>query len=352
MTFRYSLLPATLAILALPAASAAQQTAGTLDMTRPEVLAFVAEMEREYGFDQQETLGILRDAVPQSRIVEIMERPAESTLVWWQYRDRFLTDERILGGVRIWREHRGDLERIARESGVAPQYLVAITGVETFYGRNTGSYRVLDSLATLAFDYPPRADYFRRELAQFLLLAREECIDPRLPKGSYAGAMGIAQFMPSSYRRYAADGNGNGTRDLWNWNADVFASIANYLREHGWRRGEPVLADARHEAPPDDPAKTTSSLNETVASLVARGYRFDTSLPGDARALLVPAAERDGTRWRVGFNNFYVITRYNRSLLYAMAVNDLADAIEQRYREAERLRQAGPHPPVVPLSSE
>ncbi|MFO7324570.1 MAG: lytic murein transglycosylase B [Pseudomonadota bacterium] len=349
MMSRFSLLPATLVALAVPAA--AQQAARTLDMTRPEVIEFVAQMEREHGFDRQETVWILRDAVPQPRIVEIMQRPAEGTMAWWEYRDRFLTDERIDGGVRVWREHREDLERVAEQSGVAPQYLVAITGVETFYGRNTGSYRVLDSLVTLAFDYPRRAEYFRRELAQFLLLAREERVDPRSLKGSYAGAMGIAQFMPSSYRHYAADGNGNGTRDLWNWNTDVFASIANYFREHGWRRGEPVLADARHDAPPDDPAKASSTLNETVARIAARGYRFDTSLPGDAKAMLVPAAERNGTRWRVGFNNFYVITRYNRSHLYAMAVNDLADAIEKRYREAERPRPAGPHAPLVPPSS-
>jgi membrane-bound lytic murein transglycosylase B len=338
MKFRLSLLlPASLLPLALHAA--APQPA-PLDMTRPEVIAFVGELEREHGFDRQEAVWILRDAVPQPRIIEIMQRPAESTLAWWQYRDRFLTDERIDGGVRIWREHREDLERIAAQTGVAPQYMVAITGVETFYGRITGNYRVLDSLVTLAFDYPRRADYFRRELVQFLLLAREEKVDPRSLKGSYAGAMGIAQFMPSSYRRYAADGNGNGTRDLWNWNADVFASIANYFREHGWRRGEPVLADARHDSPPDDPARATATLNETVAGLASRGYRFETSLPGTAKAMLVPAAERDGTRWRVGFNNFYVITRYNRSLLYAMAVHDLATAIEKRYRETTQARTA------------
>lgn len=339
-------LTTTLLVLAGPAL--AQQA--KLDVARPEVQAFVAHMHQQHGFEPQDTVWILRDAVPQPRIVEIMQRPAESTLAWWEYRARFLTDERIDGGVRVWREHRADLERVAQQTGVAPQYLVAITGVETFYGRITGTYRVLDSLVTLAFDYPRRAEYFTRELAQFLLLTREERVDPRSLKGSYAGAMGIAQFMPSSYRAYAADGTGDGKRDLWSWNADVFASIANYFTEHGWQHGQPVLAEARHDAPPDDPARAEAVLKDSVASLRARGYRFDTPLPADAPAMLVPATQRAGTDWRVGFQNFYTITRYNRSLLYAMAVNDLADAIEKRYRESAPARAAGPHAPATPAA--
>lgn len=322
---------AAAALIAIAASAAAQQP--TLNVARPEVQAFVAEMRREHGLHPQDVVWILRDAVPQPRITEIMQRPAESSTPWWRYREQFLTDERISGGVRVWNEHREALERIAAESGVAPQYLVAITGVETFYGRITGGFRVLDALATLAFDYPPRGEYFRRELAQLLLLAQEERVDPRSLTGSYAGAMGIAQFMPSSFRRYAADGSGDGRRDLWSWNPDVFASIANYLREHGWQRGEPVLTNAAHDAPPDDPAQAQAVLRDTVASLHGRGYRFESALEADAKTLLVPAAQQDGsTAWRVGYQNFYTITRYNRSFLYAMAVNDLADAIEARYR--------------------
>jgi len=341
---RFSPLP-YVALLALAVPAAAQQQPATLDVARPEVVEFVTQMQREHGFHPQDLVWVLRDAVPQPRIIETMQRPAESALAWWEYRARFLTDERIDGGVRIWREHQDDLERIAEQTGVAPQYLVAITGVETFYGRITGNYRVLDSLSTLAFDYPRRADYFKRELTQFLLLAREENVDPRSLKGSYAGAMGIAQFMPSSYRAYAADGTGDGTRDLWKWNADVFASVANYFVKHGWKRDEPVLADARHDAPPDDPARAEATLNTTVGALRARGYRFDTDLPAEAKAMLVPAAQRDGTQWRVGFQNFYTITRYNRSLLYAMAVSDLADAIEKRHRESSRPHPVGPRAP-------
>ncbi|HWL62153.1 MAG TPA: lytic murein transglycosylase B [Steroidobacteraceae bacterium] len=336
---------AAAAALLLSAVTAAAQDT-TLDIARPEVQAFIAEMGREHSFDAQELVWVLRDAAPQQRIIDTMKRPAEATTPWWRYRQQFLTAERINGGVRIWNEHREALERIAADTGVAPQYLVAITGVETFYGRNTGSYRVLDALATLAFDYPPRADYFRRELKQMLLLAREEKVDPRSLKGSYAGAMGIAQFMPSSFRSYAADGNGDGRRDLWSWNPDVFASIANYLREHGWRRDEPVLSDAAHEAPPDDPASAEAALKYTVGGLRERGYRFQTTLPDAAQAMLVPAQQESATTWRVGYQNFYTITRYNRSLLYAMAVNDLADAIAAQYRATA----ATPVPIAAPVA--
>jgi membrane-bound lytic murein transglycosylase B len=318
-------------LLALIAISSATTQAATLDVARPEVQKFIARMNREHGFDRQDLVWALRDAELQPRIVELMERPAEATLQWYQYRARFLTEERIAGGVAVWQANREALERIARDSGVPAQYLVAITGVETLYGKQTGGYRVLDALATLAFDYPRRAEYFQNELEQYLLMTREERLNPRQPKGSYAGAMGIAQFMPSSFRRYAVDGSGDGRRDLWQYGPDVFASVANYFVQNGWRAGEPVLADAENDAPPDDPAKATAKLSDTVESLRSRGYRFETSLPATAPAMPVPAVLEDRTAWRIGFQNFYVITRYNRSLLYAMTVNDLAEAIAVRY---------------------
>jgi membrane-bound lytic murein transglycosylase B len=321
-------------LLALIAISPAATQAATLDVARPEVQKFIARMHREHDFDRQDLVWALRDAELQPRIVELMERPAEATLQWYQYRARFLTEERIAGGVAVWQANREALEGIARDSGVPAQYLVAITGVETLYGKQTGGYRVLDALATLAFDYPRRAEYFQNELEQYLLMTREERLNPRQPKGSYAGAMGIAQFMPSSFRRYAVDGSGDGRRDLWQYGPDVFASVANYFVENGWHAGEPVLADAANDAPPDDPAKATAKLSDTVESLRNRGYRFDTALPASAPAMPVPAVLEDRTDWRIGFQNFYVITRYNRSLLYAMAVNDLAEAIAARYAAA------------------
>jgi len=206
--------------------------------------------------------------------------------------------------------------------------LLSIVGVETFYGENTGRHRVIDALATLAFDYPPRSPFFRSELENFLLMSREESLDPLAPLGSYAGAMGIPQFMPSSFRNYAVDGDGDGRRNLWTSWADVFASVANYLREHGWRKDEPVMARADvTEADLAGLEFGKLALSETVGSLRARGVRFDTALPAEAPAVLVELAGRDGPEHRVGFTNFYAITRYNRSQLYASAVSDLADAI-------------------------
>ena len=301
------------------------------DTSREDIQKFVGTMVQRHRFDRDELTTLLASAQSQPKILEAIQRPAERTLTWWEYRPRFLTNERIDGGVQVWRKHAEELARISAQSGVPAEYLIAITGVETFYGRITGRYRVLDSLATLGFDYPPRSEFFRKELEQFLMMAREEMLDPREPLGSYAGAMGIPQFMPSSFRRFAVDGSGDGHRNLWQEGADVFASVGNYLKEHGWRAGEPVLLEAYNQNPPDDPATTKLALNDSVQSLQARGYVFQTTLPDTARAMLVPAQLAESLTWRVGFQNFYAITRYNRSPLYAMAVNDLAQQIAARF---------------------
>jgi membrane-bound lytic murein transglycosylase B len=249
-------------------------------------------------------------------------------------------------------DNRELLQRIAGDSGVPAEYLVAITGVETLYGRTTGRYRVLDALTTLGFDYPPRSTFFRRELEQYLLMTREEGLDPRTPLGSYAGAMGIPQFMPSSFRSYAVDGSGDSHRDLWQAWPDVFASIANYFKVHGWRSDQPVLADAVIDNSPDDPAVSGIVLNETVAGLHKRGYRFDTTLPESAPAMLIPAALEQGMSWRIGFQNFQVITRYNRSPLYAMAVHDLAQAIAGRLDALPAAPRAAPTPTPAPTPAQ
>jgi membrane-bound lytic murein transglycosylase B len=305
----------------------------TFDVTREEIREFARDVAGRNGFVAEDVLALLAQARPQKSILEAMERPAERTLAWWEYRERFLTEQRIAAGVKFWRDHRTLLERIAAERGVPPEYLVAILGVETAYGRSTGRYRVLDALATLSFDYPPRAPFFRRELEQFLLMAREGEVDPLKATGSYAGAMGAPQFMPSSFRHFAVDATRNGKRDLWNDWSDVFASIANYFVEHGWRSGEPVLADSTGSHPADDPQTFRLDGTDTVGALKQRGYRFETPLADAAAAWLVPAEQADGPAWRVGFQNFYVITRYNRSTRYAMAVNDLA--VELRARVAD-----------------
>jgi len=319
------LLAGILCLAARPLAAAA------LDTHRPEVQQFIATMVREDSFDRR-TLGKwLRAAQTQPAILEAMDRPAERAKLWYEYRPIFVNEKRIQEGVDFWTAHRSELDRASAQSGVPPEYLVAILGVETYYGRLTGRYRVLDALTTLAFDYPARAKFFQGELEQFFLLTREAAIDPLTATGSYAGAMGAPQFMPSNYRRYAVDADHDGHIDLWsNW-PDVFASVGNYFKEHGWNPGEPVLSEASIE--PDNPETLDGrqlNLSQTVGVLRAQGIRFDSPMPVTAPALLIAADGSDGINWRVGYENFYVITRYNHSALYAMAVYDLACAIKSR----------------------
>jgi len=301
--------------------------ARALDAGREDVRAFIDEMAGKHGFAAEDLGRVLDQAQAKPSIVALMTRPAEKALPWHEYRARFLTDRRISRGVETGRLRADALARAA-ERGVPAPVLLSIVGVETFYGENTGKHRVIDALATLAFDYPPRSPFFRSELENFLVMSREESLDPLVPLGSYAGAMGIPQFMPSSFRNYAVDGDGDGRRNLWTSWADVFASVANYLREHGWRTDEPVMASADvTEADLAGLEFGKLALTETVGSLRARGVRFDTPLPAEAPAVLIELAGRDGPEHRVGFANFYAITRYNRSQLYASAVSDLADAI-------------------------
>ena len=315
------------ALLAVPAAVAAS-TAHAFDEERADVAGFIAEMVDRHGFERDALGTVLEQAESRPAIIEAMSRPAEKTMPWHEYRARFITERRIQRGGDVGREQSAALEAASQASGVPCSVLLAITGVETFYGEITGSHRVIDALATLAFDYPARSRYFRGELEQFLLMAREESLDPLAPLGSYAGAMGIPQFMPTSFRSYAVDGGGDGHRDLWrDWN-DVFASVGNYLKRHGWRTGEPVMVEADvSEARLDGLELAKLDLEETVGSLRERGVRFDTGLPGDARAVLIQLAGSGGPEYRVGFANFHAITRYNRSALYASAVNDLAEAL-------------------------
>jgi membrane-bound lytic murein transglycosylase B len=316
------------------------EAATALDVERPEVGDFIAHMVEADGFKRRPLRRLLRAAQIQPAIIEAMDRPAERAKLWYEYRPIFLTEKRIREGADFWMAHRQVLDRASARSGVAPEYLTAIIGVETSYGRLTGSYRVLDALTTLAFDYPTRAKFFRDELEQYLLLTRDNHIDPRVLKGSYAGAMGAPQFMPSNFRRYAVDADEDGRIDLWTDWADVCASVGNYLKEHGWNAGEAVLSEARVTEPfaPSPAPETAQSadfgrqlaLSETVGSLEAKGVMFEAALPAEAPAMLIAADEMDSVHWRVGYNNFYVITRYNHSALYAMAVYELAAAVKQR----------------------
>jgi membrane-bound lytic murein transglycosylase B len=315
-------------LICTPAASA-------LDVKRPAVRAFIEETSRDLGFPRAQLESLLAQAETKQAILDAISRPAERVVPWWEYRERFLTEKRILQGTDFWIAHSESLRRIPDPNVAAS--VVGILGVETSFGRITGRYRVIDALATLAFDYPPRGEFFRGELQQFLLLSREESVDPRTALGSYAGAMGAPQFISSSYRNFAVDGDGNGKRDLWNSWDDVIGSVANYLLAYGWREGEPVVVTAAFDG--NDLSRfniAKPELNETVQSLRDKGVRFETTLPADAPALLVVADGKDGPVYRVGFNNFYVITRYNRSPLYAMAVHDLGEAVMNFMRDATR----------------
>lgn len=315
--------------------------AHALDVTRAEVAGFIDEVAERHGFDRTELVRTLDGAETQQAILDAISRPAEKVRPWHEYRGIFLTPERIEAGAAFWREHRAELERIAGETGVEAEIIVAIIGVETYFGRITGRYRVLDALATLAFDYPPRSPFFRRELEQFLLLVREERVDVDKALGSYAGAMGAPQFMPSSYRAYAVDASADGLRDLWTDWSDVIGSVANYFVAHGWRSGEEVFAPASTGSgwsgrPVGDKGLDTDT---TVGELSASGIVFATDLPGDAGARLLRMEGGEGDEFWVGFRNFHVITRYNRSAMYALAVwqlgREIALAVEGEPSDAE-----------------
>ena len=290
--------------------------------------AFVERMVEEHGFDAAELGEILERAEIEQSILEAISRPAERVLAWHEYRDIFLTDTRVNGGVAFWQEHAETIARTSESFGVAPELLVAILGVETNYGSRMGSYRVIDALATLAFAYPPRSGFFTSELEAFLLLVREEGMDPETLLGSYAGAMGAGQFISSSFRAYAVDGNGDGRRDLWEDWEDVFASVANYFRAHGWRAGETVVERA---APGNgrSPGESDNSmnLNDSLSSVREAGFEVASDLPAETPVTLLSLQGDEGQEHWVGFHNFRVITRYNRSVMYALAVHQLGRAI-------------------------
>jgi membrane-bound lytic murein transglycosylase B len=324
---------------AAPASSAADATGTDLlrfDPSRPEIRAYIDQLVAQ-GFDRDRVTALLGAAEPQQRVIDAISRPIEKTLQWWEYRARVLTPARIDAGVQLWREHKELLDQVATQYEVSPEFLVAVLGIETQYGRVTGRYRVIDALATLAFDYPPRANYFRKELTEFLLLAREDKLDPLSIRGSYAGAMGALQFMPSSYRKFAVSEQHAPHRDLWADWGDIFASTANYLHQAGWQYGGPVLAEA--QLPPDLSLLPPDhlALNDTLGGLRAHGLTVSSELPDDTPALLLAAPQPDANGYRVGFQNFYVITRYNNSPLYAMAVYDLAQAIGQQVAQESGL---------------
>lgn len=302
----------------------------------PALGAFIETMVQRHGFDAAELRRLFAAAQRRPDIIDAMERPREA-LPWYAYRRGFVTEERARLGARFWKRHRQALARAERDYGVPPEVVVAIIGVETRYGTYAGRYSVLDALVTLTLDYPPRRDFFRRELEEFLLLARELGLDPLAVKGSYAGALGIPQFIPSSYRAYAVDFDRDGRRDLFASTDDAIGSVARFLQHHGWANGEPVIESARIEAASGD--RTAAPGVEPVVTLrewvdrgvIPNGGAAANGSALDRAAALITLEGESGPLYHLGYNNFYVITRYNRSQNYAMAVHELARMIRQRY---------------------
>ncbi len=288
---------------------------------------FIGNMVEKHQFDETALKKLFNSVEIKQNIIKTMERPAEG-LPWHKYRKIFITESRINGGVKFWRENAATLAAVEAKQGVPAEIIIAIIGVETRYGKNTGHHRVIDALSTLGFAYPKRSRFFLSELESFLILCREENMNPLEPTGSYAGAMGIPQFMPSSYRAYAADFEADAKRDIWNNPADAIASVANYFVQHSWSKGEGIayLVNAAGNAYKKGLSKDLQP-DLTWAELQRMSVSTQTELkPAEKVKLLSYQQEKGNDLW-VGLHNFYVITRYNHSPLYALAVYQLSDAI-------------------------
>jgi len=310
----------------------------------PEVTPFVERMVNKHQFQQQQVLDWLSEAKYQQSIVKAMSRPAEKVKPWHKYRKLFISQLRIQRGVKFWQENQQTLQRAAKDFGVDPAIIVSIIGIETNYGRNTGSYRVVDALSTLAFDYyvsvekrDSRRKFFTTQLEHLLLLAREQNQDPLSLKGSYAGAMGWGQFMPNSYRNYAIDYDGDGLADIWTNPTDAIGSVANYFTEHGWKKDRPVATRAHVEEGFDNRGLNKMHRPKiSIADLKTKGYKPVENHPEDTRAFPMLLAGKYGDEYWLGFHNFYVIGRYNPRIKYAMAVYQLSLIIREKHCESSK----------------
>jgi len=291
---------------------------------RAEVRDYIHSISAEHSLDQHIVAGLFADIFPRPSVIEAISKPAERVLTWRDYRPIFLTDKRKRAGIAFMQEHQALLQRAEQEFGVPASVIAAIVGVETSFGRIPGKHPALETLATLAFDYPPRAKFFRQELTEFLLLANEEDWDALAIRGSYAAAMGMPQFISSSYRRYAVDFDDDGQRNLFASRADVVGSVANYLAVHGWRSGEPVASRWETTAAQAKSASALvrDSLKPSIAPETVRDLGFDAE--GERPVTVLQLRGKGGEETWVGYTNFYAITRYNHSNLYAMAVFQLS----------------------------
>ncbi len=295
----------------------------------PQAQALITEMVREHGFERAQLQALIDQAVRKDSILKAIARPAEKTKPWHEYRQIFVTDTRAEQGVEFYRRYAASLQRAQRDYGVPAEIIVAIIGVETRYGRNKGSYRVLDSLSTLAFDYPKRSPFFTGEFKAYLLMTREQGLPADELKGSYAGAMGYGQFIPSSYRAYAVDFDGDGVVDIIGNPVDAIGSVANYFSRHGWRSAQAVTVGAElADDYPRDWMNDGLKPVHTAGEFAAAGIKPLGEFNNDALATAMEFAGSDGPEHWIGWHNFYVITRYNHSAMYAMSVYQLSREID------------------------
>ena len=295
----------------------------------PLTAPFIQEMSEEFGFLSEPLQAIFANAQRKQAILDAISRPAERVKQWKEYRPIFITQSRVDKGLEFWSKNQDALQRAEQEYGVPAEFIVAIIGVETIYGGNTGSYRVIDALSTLAFDYPPRAPFFRQQLKEYLLLTREEQVDPLTLKGSYAGAMGLPQFMPGSFRAYAVDFDHDGHIDIWQNPTDAVGSVANYFIKHGWQPGQPVVvrADLKNIALAEKGLSDSLDPKITVQQLQKLSWTPRISLDATQNVTAFRLEAEQGHEYWIGLANFHAITRYNRSVMYAMAVNQLAELL-------------------------
>lgn len=314
-------------LLSLFAASFA--AANTYDPAkRQDVADFIEEMVRDQGLEREQLQKLFSDTQKRQDILDLIARPAERVLQWHEYREIFITAQRITAGKKFMEQYADALLRAEQVYGVPPEIITSIIGVETFYGRNKGRHRVIEALATLTFDYPPRAPFFRRQLIEFLNLSNRYGLNPRVPMGSYAGAMGYPQFIPTSYRDFAVDFDGDGFADIWTNPVDAIGSVGSYFKAHGWQPGQAVIMPMQLKNPEALPELRINRFNlQPLADLQAAGIVSEKELPLDTRVLPMAFALKDGELHLLGLQNFYVITRYNHSRMYALAVTELAEAL-------------------------
>ncbi|MCK5893457.1 MAG: lytic murein transglycosylase B [Endozoicomonadaceae bacterium] len=309
-----------------------------------EVRSFIDEMVIDESFNKKELEALFRQVKNKDRILELISRPAERSLEWWEYRNRFISEHMVRRGVEFWKQHQKTLEKAHKKYGVPPYVILGILGVETRYGHFSGGFRVIDALSTLGFNYPRRASFFKKQLKEFLILSREQGFDPLLLTGSYAGAMGIPQFMPSSYREYAVDFDDDGKADIWNSPVDAIGSIASYLNRHNWKKGEPVVSQAQVKGKRfSEVLSNNSTPTIPLSKAHDAGWVLLQELPASSQVRGLMLQGKESPEYWLTLHNFYVITRYNHSDLYAMTVYQMGKQVESQYQIQLQEQRQGDH---------